>query len=454
MSTISRGLADIEAQLTVSVSLLQDIATRFQREMCDGLAGKPSSLKMLPSFIGIPSGQEQGMVIVVDFGGTNIRILLIELQGAGQTKIIGKKIFPLKDKGGRYDYTAASVSGMQLFDFIAENIAEIAPKTGDIYPMGHTFSFPCRQYGVNTAELISWTKEVKTAGVEGQNIGELMQSALDRRGLGHIREQVIINDTTGTLLTAAYTDNATTIGAICGTGHNSCYLEPNHPLTQRPMIVNMESGNFEQIPQTSYDVSLDANSEKPRKQCLEKMVSGRYLGEIVRLIIKGLVKDGYLTAAAENIQIPYSLTTEDISAMLADQTQDLEAVAGIAATCWGMGKLEAAERAALKTIAALVVNRSARLVAATWAGVLYKIDPEFRCHHTIAVDGSLYEKMPGYAEALAQALKDVLRGASNQVTIRLSKDGSGIGAAIAAVTVYGQDEILHVNCNKKYSDLC
>jgi hexokinase len=405
--------------------------------MCDGLAGKPSSLKMLPSFMGIPSGLEQGTVVAVDFGGTNVRLLLIALNGAGQAAIIEKQIFPLKNKDEKYDYTAASVSGMQLFDFIAEKIAEIAPPSGDVYLMGHTFSFPCRQYDVNKAELISWTKEFKTAGVEGKNVGELMQAALDRKGLAHIRAQAIINDTTGTLLTAAYTDNATTIGAICGTGHNSCYLEPNHPLTQQPMIVNMESGNFDQIPQTSYDAWLDDSSEKPGEQRLEKIASGRYLGEIVRLIVSDLLREGSLAGAPERLQTPYSLTAEDISAMLADQTQDLEAVAGIAATCWGMGKLEANERAALKTIAGLVVRRSACLVAATWAGVLYKIDPALSRHHTIAVDGSLYEKMPGYAEALAQAMKDILGVGSNQVTIRLSKDGSGIGAAIAAATVYG-----------------
>lgn len=437
MKMISRKLADIEAQLTVPVSLLQDIATRFQTAMHDGLAGKPSSLKMLPSFMGIPSGQEQGTVVAVDFGGTNVRILLIELHGVGQITIIEKRIFPLKDKGGKYDYTAASVSGMQLFEFIARNIAEIAPPTGNLYPMGHTFSFPCSQYGVNTAKLISWTKEFKTAGVEGQNIGELMQAALDQQGLGHIRAQAIINDTTGTLLMAAFTDSTTDIGAICGTGHNSCYVEPNHPLTHQPMIVNMESGNFGQIPQTNYDSWLDANSEKPGEQRLEKMVSGRYLGEIVRLIVSELVKVGYLGAASENIQKPYLLTTEDISVMLADHTQDLEGVAGIAASRWGMSSLVLNERTALKTIAGLVVTRSARLVAATWAGVLYKIDPELKRRHTIAVDGSLYEKMPGYAEGLAQAMKDVLGDAANQVTIRLSKDGSGIGAAIAAATVYG-----------------
>ena len=437
MNTICSSLADIETRLAVPVSLMQDIITTFQVEMSNGLSGKPSSLKMLPSFMGIPTGREQGTVFAVDFGGTNVRVLLIELTGNGQTHIIDKRVFPLKDNEGRYNYTTASVSGMQLFEFIAGKIAEIIPAADKIYPLGHTFSFPCRQYGVNSAELISWTKELKTMGTEGKNVEVLLQSALERKGLDQVYPQAIINDTTGTLLTYSYTDKATDIGAICGTGHNSCYLEPNHPLTNRPMIVNMESGNFNQVPQTDYDVYLDINSEKPGAQRLEKMTAGQYLGEIVRIIVSGLLANNSMAIKADALYIPYSLRAEDISTMLADHTANLNEVANVVESCWRMSGLKIEERKALKTIAAFVTVRSARLVAATWAGVLYKIDPDLSRHHTIAVDGSLYEKMPGYAEALVQAMQDVLGVASKQVTIRLSKDGSGIGAAIAAATVYG-----------------
>ncbi len=437
MNNISRALADIEAKLAVPASLMHEMATRLQRAMQDGLTGKTSSLKMLPSFLGVPTGREQGMVVAVDFGGTNVRVLLIELAGNGQTYIIDKRIFPLKGKDGKYDYTAPTASGVQLFDFIAGKIAEIVPTDDKKYPMGHTFSFPCHQYDVNQAELIIWTKEIKTTGVEGQNVGQLLQEALERRGLGQVRSQAIINDTTGTLITSAYSDNTTDIGAICGTGHNSCYLEPNHPLTNQPMIVNLESGNFDQMPQTIYDEYLDKHSEKPGAQRLEKMASGQYLGEVVRIIVSSLVAAGYIAVAADELHIPYSLHTEDLSAILADDTPNLEIIANVVTNCWRMGQLKVDERAALKTIAGLVAARSARLAAATWAGVLRKIDPELSRRHTIAVDGSLYEKMPGYAEELAQAMIDVLGVGAKQVTIRLSKDGSGIGAAIAAATVYG-----------------
>ncbi|HWR43366.1 hexokinase [Sporomusa sp.] len=435
MDKLPAVLAMIEEQFTVSAEFMRDIATGFQQAMSAGLAGKPSSLKMLPSFIGSPTGREQGKVIAVDFGGTNVRVLLVELAGKGQANIIDKRSAPLKDRSGNYDYTSAAASGSELFDFIAGKISEIAP-AGGTYPLGHTFSFPCRQDGVNEAVLISWTKEIKTTGVEGLNVGQLLQNALELRGVWHVQSLAVINDTTGTLLATAYTDTATSIGAICGTGHNSCYLEPCHPLTSQPMIVNLESGNFDGIRQTEYDILLDQASEKPGAQRLEKMASGQYLGELVRLIVNGLTTDGHISKSSDRLRIPYSVTTEDISPILADASPELNAVANLAATRWGIQGLTISELEAIKTAALLVTMRSARLAAATWAGVLFKIDPALSRRHTIAVDGSLYEKMPGYADNLFKAMAEIFGDKAKQVTIKLSKDGSGIGAAIAAATVY------------------
>jgi hexokinase len=50
--------------------------------------------------------------------------------------------------------------------------------------------------------------------------------------------------------------------------------------------------------------------------------------------------------------------------------------------------------------------------------------------HGIAIDGSLFEKMPGFAQELQTTLQALLKC---PLTIRLAKDGSGIGAAIGAL---------------------
>lgn len=51
-------------------------------------------------------------------------------------------------------------------------------------PLGFTFSFPCRQEGLDKAILTTWTKGFKCEGVEGNDIVKLLHEAIERRGVG------------------------------------------------------------------------------------------------------------------------------------------------------------------------------------------------------------------------------------------------------------------------------
>ncbi|MGI6092922.1 MAG: hexokinase [Veillonellaceae bacterium] len=396
---------------------LQQLTADFATAMADGLAQKPSPLKMLPSYLSTPTGTERGTYLALDFGGTNIRVALIELYGNRRYAVVRNRQSPLRTNN--YDYTAANVDAEKLFDYIAGEIAHIAP-SNDIILLGHTFSFPSRQTYINEAVLISWTKELKTAGVENANVTDLLKDALKRRGLRNIRPAAVINDTVGTLLTSAYLNPDTDIGSICGTGHNTAYLESIH--YSAPMIINMESGNFDKLPLTRYDKELDANSEKPGQQLLEKSVSGHYLGELLRLIIRDLIASKKLPIGeSERLDIPYSITAQDLSLLIADIPIDLTS------------RLNVAEQAAIQQAAALLRTRSAQLAAATFYGVLRRVDPRLERRHHIAIDGSLYEKMPGYARAIQATLLALCgKSATNKMSAGLIKDGSGVGAAIAA----------------------
>ena len=74
----------------------------------------------------------------------------------------------------------------QLFDHIAECIHKFM-KDHDLLehyiPLGFTFSFPCRQEGLNKAILTHWTKGFKCEGVEGNDIVKLLHDAIERRGV-------------------------------------------------------------------------------------------------------------------------------------------------------------------------------------------------------------------------------------------------------------------------------
>lgn len=425
----------LEQQFRLSASQIIDIAKQFETEMMSGLAGQHGSLKMLRTFMQKPSGNETGTFITIDFGGTNIRLQLVNLLGEGRYEVKQQQSFFLKDPCGIYDYTSQKATANDLFDFIARQIEDLVEQD-QLYPLGHTFSFPCRQLKANRAVLISWTKEFKTSGVEGQEITGLLEKALAKRGLSQVIPAAIINDTTGTLLAASYGDPRADIGSICGTGHNTCYLEPLEPATRAPMILNMESGNFNKFPLTVYDQALDRASEKPGEQPLEKAVSGHYIGEISRLILQDLI-DGGLLFKGKNLDLAANInpiTAGDLAQILADDTQDLIHISHWLQTTGYPSPLPLEDRQALKDIASLVATRSARLVAATYIGILRHIDPELTRQHVIGVDGSMFEKMPGYRTKIQEVLQEIYRDKADQVSLVLAKDGSGIGAAIAAAT--------------------
>ncbi|KAK1549860.1 hypothetical protein Q3G72_009059 [Acer saccharum] len=55
----------------------------------------------------------------------------------------------------------------------------------------------------------------------------------------------------------------------------------------------MEWGNFRSshLPLTKYDHALDAESKNPREQIFEKVISGMYLGEIVRRVLYRMAEE-------------------------------------------------------------------------------------------------------------------------------------------------------------------
>ena len=439
MTHPSLALQNILLPLQLSADQLQRIAADFRREMLAGLAGRASSLKMLPSYLQKPNGSEIGRFIALDFGGTNVRIIKAELGGHGKVSLLDRCSKPLKDPSGRYDYLSRNANGDALFDFIAAQIAALV-ETDQPYALGHTFSFPLRQTGLNSGVLLHWTKEIETTGVVGEEITALLEAALIRQGLPLLKPAVILNDTVGTLLACAYNEPAADIGSICGTGHNTAYLETAHRFGTAGMIINMESGNFNLLPFSPVDDELDAASEQPGSGRLEKMVSGRYLGEILRLLAVSLLDSGLLSESSDGARLKQSglIGSADISAILSDTSADASETRQI------LNELQLRhstleDRLAFRTLAQAIVARSAALVAATYAGILQHIDPQLERRHHIAIDGSLYEKTPGYAALMEETLFSLFPEGAAKLSLGLSKDGSGIGAAIAGAIAVRQN---------------
>ena len=390
----------------------------FRSEMEKGLQGNAdSTLNPLPSYLGLPTGDEHGEFITLDFGGTNVRAERVRLFGGGQYEQAARVAKPLIVPG-RYNHAGRGSSAIGLFGFLAEIIDAVLGGDHETpYRLGHTFSFPSTQDSPRDAKLISWTKELAVPDVEGRWVNERLNDALLRRGLSNVRPTAILNDTVAVLLAAAYQWDNVAIGSIYATGFNACYLE-KFGGEKQPMIMNLEAGNFGWLDQNEYDMALDATSEKEGAQTLEKMVSGRYLGALFSRAFGDILGETF-----------HAVTGEDLCRIIqGDGAALLRCMAGVSLT---NGQIE--ESAAL---AEAIVRRSARIAAAVYVGMLRHIlDGKSIGAQNIAVEGSFFTHMAVARVALRDALREILGDEGKNVQILHVTGGASLGAAIAAAMI-------------------
>ena len=255
-------------------------------------------IKMLPTYVtSLPNGTEAGTFVALDLGGTNFRVLLIQIpEKAGDN---GKKECNIDSRIYRVPKDKMEGSASELFDHIAvciQNFVQIMgytekAKTGDDIPLGFTFSFPCRQDSLDSAVLLKWTKGFNCAGAEGEDVGKMLKDAMNRRqDLQTLKIVAICNDTVGTQMSCAFDNPDCKIGLIMGTGSNACYIEktkniemlaPEVRESSTHMIINTEWGNFGadgalDFITTEFDREVDGNTHNKGRQIFEKLIAGMY----------------------------------------------------------------------------------------------------------------------------------------------------------------------------------
>ena len=415
-----KQLGEIIQDFTLDKEQIKEIACALRFDMEMALQGKESTMPMLCSYIGMPSGEEKGEFLALDFGGTNLRAELVSLKGDSRYEIVKMVARPLVTE--EYNLINGSASAVEVFDFIAGMFCELLEGAEKkTYYLGHTFSFPSVQTDIYNARLQVWTKEFAIPGVEGEVVNDMLQAALDRNGLENIKVVAVINDTVAELLTAGYQYPDTNIGCIYATGSNNCYMERTADVDRPAAIINMESGNFNKLAPNKWDNIMDAESEKPGRQRLEKMVSGRYMGMLLGIVVQNLLQ----------LEQRPDFSAIDMSGIMADTTATAADAAKVISN--RAGALEPGEAAYIRDVTEAIAVRSARLVAACFAGILWHVSGSGRiAEQHIAIDGSVYEHMPHIKENVQKALYEILEDEAAVITPMLLKDGSGLGAAIAA----------------------
>ncbi|XP_020017144.2 hexokinase HKDC1 [Castor canadensis] len=427
--------------MRLSDETLLDIMARFQAEMEKGLGkdtNPTASVKMLPTFVrAIPDGTENGEFLSLDLGGSKFRVLKVQVSEEGKRNVqMESQFYPTPNEIIRGN-------GVELFDYVADCLADFM-KNKELkhkkLPLGFTFSFPCRQTKLEEGFLLSWTKKFKARGVQDTDVVSRLASAMKKHKDLDVDILALVNDTVGTMMTCAYDDPYCEVGVIIGTGTNACYMEDmsNIDLVEGDegrMCINTEWGAFgddgalEDI-RTEFDRELDLGSLNPGKQLFEKMISGLYMGELVRLILLKMAKAGLLFGGEKSsaLHTKGKIETQHVAAM----EKSKEGLANTREILVDLG-LEPSEAdcIAVQHVCTIVSFRSANLCAAALAAILTRLRENkklTRLRTTVGMDGTLYKIHPQYPKRLHKVVRKLVPNCD--VRFLLSESGSTKGAAM------------------------
>lgn len=450
-SSVTQILTKLQKDCATPLPILRHVADAMANDMRAGLAfDGGSDLKMILSYVdSLPTGDEKGLFYALDLGGTNFRVLRVQLGGQE------RRVIATESEQVPIPQELMYATSEELFDFIASRLAKFVEKEGGEFcllpgrkrELGFTFSFPVKQTSIDSGILINWTKGFAVSGTPGRDVVACLNGAMRRQGLD-MQVSALVNDAVGTLAGARYWDDDVMVAVILGTGTNACYVERTDAIPKMAAsnsqsgttIVNTEWGAFSTgLPLTEFDEEMDAESINPREQIFEKTISGMYLGEIVRRVLLRMAEAGSLFGSSipEKLQTPFSLRTPHICSMHQERSSDLAAVGSVLYNEAGVDSDTEAREIVLE-VCDTIVKRGGRLAGAGIVGILEKMEEDtkgriFGKRTVVAMDGGLYENYPEYRKYLQDAVMELLGPElSQKIVMEHSKDGSGIGAALLA----------------------
>ncbi|KAK4195412.1 putative hexokinase [Triangularia verruculosa] len=469
--SIAKFLAEVESLLLepTKPDRLRGLSRGLKHEFREALLSNPAC--MLPSYhTELPTGNETGQYLAVDVGGSTLRVALVTLKGRNpstgcpESHIVSMDTFDI-------DNAIRNLKGIAFFDWMADKINQTVtaqdPKIGrspeNPLSLALSWSFPIEQPTPSTFLLLPMGKSFHAAdGLIGQNLSSILTQSSLPYSL-HLSLSVVVNDSTSTLLSAAYSHpTTTTLALILGTGVNiSAHLPlatistEKHPpsitatnssSSATHVIVNTELGMFHPLPSpsglTRWDLALRHNHPRPDFQPLEHLVSGLYLGEICRWVLLEAIKKVGLFGGVipPSLKTHYSLDTKALSLLQADSSPTLTPSLSLFHTLHPSPiPATPTDLQFLRSVASFVTQRSASIVAAS-LHALHEIDVEDSPYHqspppeiikTIAYAGSVVEHYPNYLSNLQSYLDQLSLNTPTHFKLVPAKESSVLGAAVA-----------------------
>lgn len=401
-----------------------------------------SSIRSYESFLPeLPKGTETGKYLALDINGSNLRMVC--------TVIESKKI--IYDICKLVIIPSAFMAGTatEMCDFVTDSLYAFLKRQklqDDEFIMTLVFIPYVHQSGLKEAIVLKWTGGFVCTGMLNQNIVQLMQDAIDRRGDLHVSIEACITEPIGALFSVAWRYPSCRIASTSNDFCNACYfktlikddeVDEENASSQRTLLIDCQwwtfgdHGELEFI-RSTYDRDLDRSSLYPGMGTFHKMMSHIFLGELVRITLIQLCQEGLLFEGigSEVLAIKGRFPTKYISEIEFQPHGNHD-------RCREILKLLQVQYVSdedcnnVRFVCECVSRRSANLLAAGLTVLLNRANQEIV---SIALDGPIYKFHPYYHSYLMETIRNLTNG-DYQFDIILANDGRGRGAAITAAVI-------------------
>lgn len=411
-------------QLKQNVDKIRD---GFEEAILESLEN--SSNCMLPCFNTTvdDSIHPEGSVLVIDIGGSTLRICVVEFKEGNTAVCKVNKSWTIQDSNKHFNRL--------FFDWVITKFKEVIDIKDDSLKnacgklkVGITWSFPIIQNKSARNGIVSDLGKGFSISEEfrGQDLKFIFETCFARGGID-IEVCSIVNDSASVLIAGSYFNNSK-VALVQGTGMNSSFLIESEYLSSskrtipdKTVIINSEASFLgyhlsEYI--TPVDLQLnplwrkiaDDGLKPPHMttsygvfQPLELFTAGRYIPELVRLV-------GIESGVLKMLQYkdPYSLTGEGLITLYKNDLL-------------------------VKVITDVVIERASLVLVGYLQALLKVLSIDTNTNSSvgnpnsteISVVGSMLQYFPGYRSRVEALLPDT-------VTLSFVEDSSIYGAAIAA----------------------
>lgn len=406
---------------------MKSLTDDFISEMKKGLKGKEGSLIMIPTYISADGKIKPNQpVVAIDAGGTNFRAVKMSFDKDLNlvTENLQQRKMPAIDE---------ELSNKEFFATLAAYLTEYKNVSDKI---GFCFSYAVEIFPNKDGKLLEWSKEVKAPEVIGQMVGKNLLHAMGTPN----KKIVLMNDTVSTLLAGqaatAGREFDTYLGFILGTGTNACYIEQNSNITKSPkldpnesQIINIESGNFNKMPRTDIDIAFDNTTKLPGRYTFEKMIAGGYFGGLCTMALK--------MAAAENVfSAETKVKMNNMGELTSEEVNKFVSCIDLKANVLSEVLVNDEDKVAATKIIDALIERAAKLVAASLAAVVLKTDKAKTPEKPIlmTIEGTTFYKMKNFQIMFEAFLQGFFSGKNRRFyEIVEVPNSSLIGAGIAAI---------------------